>query len=109
MELSRTSKLVRFAYWLPWPYSRRDIAGPMVVPMSTSLCGFFWRLLLRPAFLLLLMVIVLPIFGILIGILVGCGTVAMACISGVSPEPRRIVREYIKAKKDRVCPIIMIR
>src|SRR3990167_10666601 len=105
MHLSRTSRLVRFAYWLPWPYSSDGMEGPMKIPYSTNLCRFFWRVTLRVPVLLVL-VSILPLVAIVIGVAMMGGVVAWA-IAGctLSSDYQRLSVEYLAAKKRRWCPM----
>ena len=93
---------MRFAYWLPWPYNLEYWSD---IPNETSLCAFFWRVMLRPLVLLLLVLAIVPL-GILVAILAAgiglswCGTAV------VSRDVRYVISHWVGAKKDKFCPTI---
>ena len=102
MKLSRTSRLVRFAYWLPWPYPLEWLVD---IPNETSLCAFFWRVTLRPLVLLLLVLSVVPL-GILFAIITAGIGISWCVTAVVSKDARYVFSSWIAAKKDRFCPTI---
>jgi hypothetical protein len=114
MKLNRRSKLVRWAYFLNDDY-----------PDSTSLCVFFWRVVLvTPAKIAVCVGIValmswsafqlckgavicwnitLPALGALLFI---AYIVHVTQLSAAERKTPSLLKEFIKAKKDKVCPVI---
>jgi hypothetical protein len=114
MKLNRRSKLVRWAYFLGDPYEK-----------YTSLCVFFWRVvLLTPlkvagiiglvgmvAFAVFQLGrgaviywnITLPALGALLFI---AYIVHVRKLSAAERKAPSLLKEFIKSKKDKVCPVI---
>ena len=111
MKISRSSWLVRWAYLDFWPFSLVELSQPNRV----SVCKFFWQAtLLAPmvaiaitGFFIMAFVPGTTIYYLLRFFLVSPAKFLVRYLRRKgAPEPFSLVKAYIKAKKDKVCPII---
>ena len=118
MIISRQSRLVRWAYLDIWPLNRMELS--QYAPRQTSVCALFWRAsVISPVVIVCLtiaiLVVAFPLFILWCGI---SGYHALAELSWwrryASDEGPRVYQwthlatDYMRAKKQRVCPIIYI-
>ena len=119
MRISKQSWLYRWAYFFCERWKKPD---------QVNLCNFFWRVvLLIPLVwagiaaviaIVLAVLFVLPImeFGWVVGIFVApsligaiaAGSYLCSRMHNRKPVVPLFIREYIKAKKERFCPIIEV-
>jgi len=115
MKLTKGSLLFQWAYFLT---STNDI------PFETNLCKLFWRCVLLTPFKFALVLGVASILPVLafahqwFALLVIAATVVVmlaVVLVGVNIEHAlkntgrgTLLKEYVKAKKDKVCPLIRI-
>lgn len=114
--------------WHYWFYRLTYGGGP--TGNKTNLCAYFWRTVLGismiafvAAFLLLILTLIgilfyehtLTMFTILglISVAVGCAIIRYRIVdrryaAGYYDKPRELglIRAYLKAKKDKICPIV---
>ena len=122
MQLSRDSRLVKWAYHEHWPFTLNSFDdAPFIngIPYQTNLCSFFWRVVL----LSWLQIVALIFFFIFVGVIIAVGW-PIAWVwekakkakrnyfppkeEDFGPTIRELAREFIAAKKQKVCPIIRI-
>jgi hypothetical protein len=107
MKLNRNNRLVRIGYCEVWPFSLAPDSWDRV-PNSVSICTLFWRIVCFPIWCVLIPTAVLIPIGIftLFGYLFG-GMVRRTCEPG-TPTFFTVIRAYLKARKQKFCPMITI-
>lgn len=118
MQLSRNSKLVRFAYWSD-------------APARTTLCKLFWLIILKS--FIITFIVYCTSYGLLtnpVGVLKFAGFILIGFLSVIAfafiddriesrkfrrsfpelyPSKPSVIREAIYGIKNKVCPIIEIK
>lgn len=108
-----------------WHYKFYEIGHSGCGPSRTNLCSYFWRTLSGMGLVTLLSILILGIIGILgfvsynepvaisiilVAVGAGIGLIRLgkyAKNNYQAPEPG-LLRLYLKARKDKICPLVEI-